>query len=1126
MAKDVFARFVEVVCDAGQEIAGALADPDGREALMGAAGREVPAAAAPSPDQATNVLQTLHDNAHAAAESGDADSLQLLADLTQALAVLVSYIELAASAQNEDDAWNLLATWLDFVALGRLRTRDPNTLALFNALHLISEDRLLIVDAIRAGSQWGSFVLGHPADDDAKADNLSIIFGAALAVFGKWVPFENDKGERWVPDMLFGWDPEPAPPHPHATHVLQRMATISLAHHELDAYGDPTDPAVEEHAGLSAVVVPPADGGWGVFIALDVGGGITFPIGEHLELVLEADLPDAFEVFTGSDIVPAFSNVSATGAQAKVSLRRKAETADHWSIGADKSIHFEIGTFLLGLEVGTPSRLRLAIGDGALVLPQETLGFLKSLVPSEGAKFTFDVDLQLDARGKLTFAGGAGMTVTIPVNKSFLKAFTVRSVTLAFKFEETDKGEGVAALATVAFSVAFGPAFKIVVDQLGAKLRWGLPLSPTGGNGAGPAPAHGSLTTIGDVAIDWVPPRGIGVAFDIGPVKGGGFLFFDPPHKTYGGVLEAGLALCSKGIQIKAAGLLRETDTGWSFVVIVSAEFEPGIEIFLGLTLDGVGGMVGVNVAIDIAKLQTGLHDGAVGRLLFPDDPVANAPAIIETMSAVFPPRPGGWVAGPMLQLGWGRPNSFAKLSVAVVLAFPSPSLLAILGRFSLIVPTEDFGIVDIKADFLGVISFQEPAVSFDASLVDSKLAAFALTGDMAMRANGDGFILSVGGFNPHFTPPMPVPKLRRLAIDISANPITKIRAEAYVAITSNTFQVGVHASLDIDAGPASIHGWLDFDALVQWEPTFHFSIHMDIGLELRWEGESIAGVSVDLLLEGPGPWHAKGTASLHFLFFTVHAGFEVTWGEVEGVDTPPEIDASVTVAQALQEDGAWSAIAPDGDALVTFRAVTRKDIGVHPYGQLSVRQQAVPIGVPVTKIGRSHVKGGTATVNLAPIAAAPESAPTIGKFAIAQFQDLSDDEKLSRPSFEPFQDGIAFGSSDVHISPEQTSTATYETVFIPELQHRTGEPLHGLLMLHAIDVGAIARSGLHTPTLFDGPDQRVRVKDTTYKVASSDTLATSATVQGTFTSATAAFAAAAATDARVVVVEAHEVAG
>jgi hypothetical protein len=207
-----------------------------------------------------------------------------------------------------------------------------------------------------------------------------------------------------------------------------------------------------------------------------------------------------------------------------------------------------------------------------------------------------------------------------------------------------------------------------------------------------------------------------------------------------------------------------------------------------------------------------------------------------------------------MLQLGWGRPNSFVKLSVAIVLAFPSPPLLAILGRCRLVVPDPDFAITDIKADFLGVISFEEPSVSFDASLVDSKIAAFALTGDMAMRASSEGFILSIGGFNPRFTPPQPMPALRRLAVDISANPITKIRAEAYVAVTSNTFQVGLHASLDIDAGAASIHGWLDFDALVRWEPRFSFSIHMDIGLELRVGGESIAGVSVDLLLEGPGP--------------------------------------------------------------------------------------------------------------------------------------------------------------------------------------------------------------------------------------------------------------------------------
>jgi hypothetical protein len=1113
VAKDVLALLVDVVADVGHEIATTLGDPDGREALMGQAGQTAPADSPPSGAEAAGVLKTLRAKAQAGAESGDADTLELLSELTQAMAVLVSLVEEAADLQSEDDAWNLLATLLDAVALGRLRLKNPIVVAFLQTLHLVSENRLLIADLIRARDEWGSFLLGHPANDDAKADNWSIILGAALAVLGVIVPFEDDKDSHWVPDMLFGWDPDPAPAHPHATHVLQRMATVSLNHRDGD---------LEEHAGLSIVVVPPTDGGWGMFFALDVGAGLTFPIGKHLELLFECDLPNAVQTFTGSATVPAFGPFSGTGtgATAKISLRRKQEAAEHWVIGKDKSVHLEIGTFLLGLELGDPTRFHLAVGDGALVLPKASMGFLGSVLPSDGAKFTFDVDLMVDTRGKLTFAGGAGMTVTVPVNKS-ISVLTVRSVTVALAIEDGPKGAGASLAATVAFSVTFGAAFRVVVDGIGAKLMWLLPSSPADTSGA--PVVHGNLGPAGDLALDFVAPRGIGVSIDIGPVKGGGFLFFDPQHRTYGGVLEASLALCGKGIQIKAAGLLRETDDGWSFVVIVSAQIEPGIEIFLGLTLNGVGGMVGINVSVDTAKLQAGLHDGAVGRLLFPTDPVANAPAIIETMTAVFPPRPGGWVAGPMLQLGWGRPDSYVTLSVAVVLAFPSPALLAILGRFQLIVPEAELGIVDVKADFLGLISFEEPSVSFDASLVDSKIAAFALTGDMAMRANSDGFILSIGGFNPHFTPPQSVPKLRRLAIDISANPITKIRAEAYVAVTSNTFQVGLHASLDIDAGPASIHGWLDFDALVQWEPRFHFSIHMDIGLELRVGGLSVAGVDVDLLLEGPGPWHAKGTASLSFLFFTVHAGFEVTWGEVEGVDTPPEIEASVQVAQALEEDGAWSAIAPDGDALVSFRSVTRKDIGVHPYGQLSVRQQAVPIGIPVTKIGRSHVKGGSATVTLAPIAGAAASNPTVGQFAIAQFQDLSDDQKLSRPSFESFQDGIAFGASGTTLSSEQVSTASYETVFIPELKRSKG-PLSGLLMLHAIEVGAIARSGLHAAKLNDGPDQRIRVADARYRVVSSDTLATSASVPGSFGSATAAYAAAAVADGRVVVVQAHEV--
>jgi hypothetical protein len=234
-------------------------------------------------------------------------------------------------------------------------------------------------------------------------------------------------------------------------------------------------------------------------------------------------------------------------------------------------------------------------------------------------------------------------------------------------------------------------------------------------------------------------------------------------------------------------------------------------------------------------------------------------------------------------------------------------------------------------------------------------------------------------------------------------------------------------------------------------------------------------------------------------------------------------VDAALQAALSLGEPGAWTAIAPNGDALVTFRAVSREEIGVHPYGQLSVRQQAVPLGIPITRIGRSHVRGGTATVTVAPIGGAPASAPTIGRFAIAEFQDLSDDEKLSRPSFESFQDGVAFGAAATRRSQQQKTTASYETVFIPDEQRRT-DALHSKLLLHAVDFGAIARAGLHVAALYDGPDQQVRLADQAYRVASAETLGASAAAPGAFGSATAAFAAAGRADGRLVVVEAHEV--
>ncbi len=115
------------------------------------------------------------------------------------------------------------------------------------------------------------------------------------------------------------------------------------------------------------------------------------------------------------------------------------------------------------------------------------------------------------------------------------------------------------------------------------------------------------------------------------------------------------------------------------------------------------------------------------------------------------------------------------------------------------------------------------------------------------------------------------------------------------------------------------------------------------------------------------------------------------------------------------------------------------------------------------------------------------------------------------------------FGAARTTISAEQVSTASYETVFIPD-GARSTDRLHLSLLVHALEVGAVARSGLHRAALRDGPDQRVRLSGETFRVVGADTLTVSGAAPGAFSSATAAYTAARAAGGPLLVVGAHEV--
>ena len=89
-------------------------------------------------------------------------------------------------------------------------------------------------------------------------------------------------------------------------------------------------------------------------------------------------------------------------------------------------------------------------------------------------------------------------------------------------------------------------------------------------------------------------PKGVALAFSQGPVKGGGYLFFDPDQSMYAGAVQ----LSIKALSLSAVGVvttrLPDGSDGFSMLVMITAEIPP-IQLGFGFSLIGIGGLVGIH---------------------------------------------------------------------------------------------------------------------------------------------------------------------------------------------------------------------------------------------------------------------------------------------------------------------------------------------------------------------------------------------------------------------------------------------------------------------------------------------------------------------------------------------------
>jgi hypothetical protein len=734
-----------------------------------------------------------------------------------------------------------------------------------------------------------------------------------------------------------------------------------------------------------------------------------------------------------------------------------------------------ISLALIGIEVG--------VGGGPIAK------LIGAAVGSVHADIAFGVDT---ARG-LTFGGGSGARVTLPARPK-VPPLDIREITLELP-------QGVANAIDVASAVTcdIGGVITATVDGAGVRVH----IDPAGAIG-GDSPLSVSLKT----------PTGIGLLLDTGLVRGGGFL--GSRAGGDGGALQLRLG----PVEVKAVGLLT-LDPDFALVVVMSIEFAPPIDLTFGFTLNAVGGIVAIEHRLDTDALRAGLPSGALDHIMFPDDPVAAAPAILSTLERVFTFERGAIVIGPMVEIGWGRPVSFLTAQLGVILSLPDPRIV-IIGRVRVAVPAPEVPIVDLRATLYGEITPDHLLILV--SLNGSRIAFFSVGGDIGFLLRWGGspeFAISAGGFHPRYDPPRELTGMRRLLVDLSPPAILTLRAQAYFAVTSNSLQLGSHVEMGADLGVAEIGGYFSFDALIVWAPQFMFVIDLGIGLTVRVFGETLVGVHILLRLSGPAPWRAHGSAEVEILFIsvTIDVG-PFTWGDADN-PLPAPADPRQLARDAIHHNaGAWQALVPpDADRVVRVNTAAPSDVEVtvHPMGLFEVRQHAIPLETVISRVGANPVPEGLRRVHFGvPLASgvpAGALSAVTDLFSAGTYLDLSEDQKLSRPSFEPMPAGARMRppGETAPFAASRQADLRYET-FVCDCGNEAMRGRHGkaapdtLLasaVLATLAAGAAGRSELRARTRYASePDPIALAHPGEARVVSKVTAAAGAEAVVTYTHA------------------------
>ena len=947
--------------------------------------------------------------------------------------------------------------------------------------------------------------------------DLALLLPSLVALIAKK---KLEKATDLTLDVYYGWELPPRPPPepcappgplaPIAEHIATRGSTVR--------FSVPAETPETTSATLTQLLFKEADGriGW----LLSLRGAVTFAgLTESRDRPLKVsgtvDARDGLDLmvrFSGADRLSVAGN--PTGAlRTKVEPAESATRGPAFFIPGETGTRIELGDFSLSIDVSADGmKVRGTARKSAFVLePSDADSLVGNALKSKATRIDFDIGATVDDKSGFYLDGGGRLAMTIPVNGSILRSL---QLSLGRESSATGSEAQFEAVASLRFPLGF---MVVSVEQIG--VTFGI------GSDRDAAPED-SLELLGPLLylreIGFRHPSGVGLLVDACGVTGGGFLFHDADKEQYAGVVQ--LQLCER-LSLTAIGLVTtrmpDGTREFSMMLIASVEFAPPLGPILWVSLAGVGVLIGINRTLDADALREGLRNRVLDDILFPPDPVANAARVVNSVGSVFPPAPDQHVVGLSVKLGVGTPPwLFAEL--ALVYDFGETRRLALMGQVHAALPRGvPKKILELHVDGAGIWDLERDEFSLDLRIYDSRLAFATFGGDMAIRRhnreNERYVLISAGGYHPEFPVPPAFPKLDKVRISLVDTDHVKLSLTGYLAFTPNTKQFGARVDFVVQGGGVSFEATISFDAL--FTEDVGWVVDFDVEIKIKFKGTTFGGIDVYGRLSGSEPKRLVAEFSIDLFLTSIGWTYEKTFGSDRAPAALEPVDPLPPLVTALTNPLSWTANLPRPErALVTLRKRPGGgDVLVHPLGALEVRQTVVPLGIRIERFGGTPLPAAQRfDITHVAVGGQPVAAPRAvdDVFAAGDFLELSEDERLARPSFEAMHAGVAVQPAGFASGDPVGSEMDFDDVIVGAGGASVGPATKGTITGAAAALAAVFGPAARSPLRSTGARRfaaaalGVELRRQTYVVASVDDLTSAeGTPAGSFTVAAQALA-------------------